>query len=166
MAILLLPFPFPYVLSTFAILTIPRPRSLNPLSATNIPLHSSLVLVVSLSPRSMQPLFHTEAPPPLSRHNVSRYQTAISITTTANYRTKPGDEFTGRSTCFMQLVGRQSEYCDAVRAREVNARIHARSRRLIRDNRRAVIWHAIREKSRLTPLSYLFHVNGIFFIRK
>lgn len=106
----------------------------------------------------MQPLFHTEAPPPLSRHNVSRYQTAISITTTANYRTKPGDEFTGRSTCFMQLVGRQSEYCDAVRAREVNARIHARSRRLIRDNRRAVIWHAIREKSRLTPLSYLFRV--------
>lgn len=46
----------------------------------------------------------------------------------------------------------------AVRAREVNARVHARPRRLIRDNRRAVIWHAIREKPVTPIILYLSHI--------
>lgn len=68
----------------------------------------------------------------------------------------------------MQFVGRRSEYWDAVRARQVNARVHARPRRLNRDNRRAVIWHAIREKPVAPNIShpYLFRVNRIRFIRK
>lgn len=56
----------------------------------------------------------------------------------------------------MQFVGRRSEYWDAVRARQVNARVHARPRRLNRDNRRAVIWHAIRENPVAPNISPIF----------
>lgn len=56
----------------------------------------------------------------------------------------------------MQFVGRRSEYWDAVRARQVNARVHARPRRLIRDNCRAAIWHALREKSAAPNTSLIF----------
>lgn len=83
-------------------------------------------------------------PYPLFRHGVNRYQTAISITTTANYRTKPGDEFTGRSTCFMQFVGRRSEYWDAARRRE-DKRAHSDGSSLSATIV-AAIWHATRKK--------------------
>jgi len=101
-----------------ACLPSPAPRSalLAPASATD-------------APASYPSLFaSSRAPSRPRRHGISRYQTAISITATANYRTKPGDEFTGRGTCFTQFIGRRT-----LRGAHAGVNERAYPHRLIRD---------------------------------
>lgn len=121
------------------------PSNPAPLSATDIPLYPSSALVVF----SLLTL--------CSSYSIPSPLLSFADTTSADIKLRyqlPRRQTTARSPAMnlrvgarvLQFVGRRSEYWDAARARWVNARVHARPRRLTRDNRRVVISHAIREK--------------------